>query len=126
MAITDAVLDHTTKWMSFLRADLEESIPIRINTGAVFAADGTPEWAPEFTSWMRGNSRVVRSMRRLRRESIREYEVAYRAIFLGQGPDEIAKWLTARAIRNGKPERYSRKDAQVIIVSATDKLLAWY
>jgi hypothetical protein len=126
MAVTEAVKDHTTKWLSFLRADLEESIPIRINTGSVFAADGTPEWAPEFTSWMKGNSRVVRAMRRLRRVSVREYEVAYRALFLGQTDVQIAKWLTERAIRNDKPERYSKADAQVIVVSAIDKLLAWW
>ena len=105
---------------------------MRMHTRA-FDGGGTPEWSPEFSLWMLGGkpgserrSRLKQAMRRLRKKSIREYEVAYRVIALGEPIEGVAKWLNARAMKNGKPERYSVYDAEVILCSAVDKLLAWY
>lgn len=109
-----------------------EEIPVRIHSRS-YDDGGNPQWHPEFSAWLLGDrpnserrKRLTAAMRRLRKKSIREYEVAYRVIALGEHPENTAKWLNARASRNGKPERYSVYDTEVIICSAVDKLLAWY
>jgi len=131
MAITQAVLDHTSKWMATFTLEWHTEIPQKIHSRE-FAADGTHQWHPEFKSWLdegrksQEHRRLTQAMRRLRRQSIREFEVAYRMIAQGEQIDQTTRWLNDRAIRNNKPERYEIADTQVIIVSAVDKLLAWY
>lgn len=126
------VLEHTARWMGYLRADWHDDIPTRIHTKD-FAEDGTHQWAPEFEAWLSGAGgrgerrfRMKRAMRRLRSKSVREYEVAYRMIVLGESVAGTTDWLNGRAIRNDKPERYSMDDTRFIIASAVDKLLAWF
>lgn len=132
MTLSPEVLHHTSKWMVALRRDWHEEIPLKIHSSD-YADDGTYRWSGEFAAWINGTKkngerrfRMKQVMRKLRAKSIREYEVAYRMIVLDEPIDKTTEWLNERAKRNDKPERYSVDDTRVIIVSAVDKLLAWY
>lgn len=131
MPITPEVLEHTSKWMASLSIEWHEEIPLRIHSRE-FADDGSHQWHPEFAAWIgtrrpsERRTRLTQAMRRLRKKSIREYEVAYRMIVLGEPIHQTTAWLNDRAIRNDVSDRYEIKDTQTIIVSAVDKLLSWY
>jgi hypothetical protein len=133
MPITAEVADFTSKWMAMFRAEWKSEAPQRLHIHALDRG-GAPQWSPELASWLsdgRGANgerryRMTQAMRKLRKKSVREYEVAYRMIVLGEPIEQTTKWLNERAIRNDKPERYRLEDTRVIIVSAVDKLLAWY
>ncbi len=56
-------------------------------------------------------------MRILRKACPREADVVYRALVLGHGAEEIQGWLNQRAAAGGHPERFSLKDATVLIIS---------
>ena len=124
---------QATRWMDMLRASWNDDLPIRIHAKGLDAG-GAPRIDPEFWAWLNGYQhqngekryRVTSAMRRLRKESVREYEVAYRMIVLHESAEDTSKWLNERAIRNNKPERYSVRDTMVILTSAIDKLLVWY
>lgn len=126
-------LEHAAKWIPTLSSMWHEEIPIRMHMRA-FDGGGNPEWHPDFANWLLGGgranserrARLTQAMRRLRKKSIREYEVAYRVIVLGEPIERTMEWLNERSIRNGHKDRYSISDAEVIICSAVDKLLAWY
>lgn len=128
--MTPQVLESTRRSISLLAATWHEE-PLRIHSSSL-AEDGTFEWHPAFAAWISGNrrnsdqrARLTASMRILRQYSIREYEVAYRVIVNGEPLERTTEWLNERAIRNGKPERYTLHDTRVIICSAVDKILAW-
>ena len=125
------VIQNTSKWMGLFRSDWHEEVPLRIHTHE-FSDDGTYKFAPEFEVWLGIRSdnerkyRMKRAMRKLRAKSVREFEVAYRMIVCGESLHQTCDWLNARAIRNDKPERYTLESTRVIIVSAVDKLIAWF
>ena len=132
MPITEEVLAHTSKWMANLSAEWHDESPQKLHS-AQYAEDGSHQWHPEFSAWMYGvgrnserRARLTQAMRRLRKESIREYEVAYRMIVLGEAIEHTTAWLNDRAIRHDVKDRYEIADTQVIIVSAVDKVLTWY
>lgn len=116
-----------------LREDWHSEIPQRLHTHQLDQG-GAPQWSPELAAWLSDGQkqngerryRLTQAMRKLRKKSVREYEVAYRMIVLGEPLDRTTKWLNERAIKNCKPERYSLEDTRIIIVSAVDKLLSWY
>lgn len=133
MAASPTQLEHTAKWIPELAAMWHEEIPIRIHMRG-FDEGGNPRLHPDFESWLYGGggqnserrSRLTQAMRRLRKRSIREYEVAYRVIVLGEHVEHTMRWLNERAARNGLSDRYTIKDTEVIICSAVHKLLEWY
>ena len=132
MPITEELLSHTSKWMSAFRAEWHEEIPLRLHSRD-FDDAGNPQWHPEFAAWLQGvgrnserRTRLTQAMRRLRKRSIREYEVAYRMIVLGEPIERTTAWLNERAIRNSVKDRYEISDTQIIIVSAVDKLISWW
>lgn len=71
-------------------------------------------------------SRTERVMRKLRRAAVREYEVLYRVLIVGQTFDQTSEWLNERArvnnipLPDGRQEHYRRKDVVSIITSATE------
>jgi len=142
MAIPDTVLQTTARWMSDFATDWRGEIPIRIHSHAIDSG-GAPEYDATFARWLTRSDRpddpraqnqrnpenrlrITRAMRVLRKVAVREYEVVYRVMVLGETIEQAAVWLNARSIRGGHPERYSRKDVVVIVVSGVDKLRAWY
>lgn len=70
--------------------------------------------------------RTGKVMRKLRRMSVREYEVMYRVLIDGQTCDQAASWLSERAVSNniplpeGRREHYRGKDALAMLRSATE------
>jgi hypothetical protein len=70
--------------------------------------------------------RVTRAMRKLREKHPREYEVLYRTAILQIPLDTTTHWLNERAIRNEKPERYTKKDTLLILRVAADKISGWF
>lgn len=133
MPLSQEVVHRTAKWIPWLRSAWHEEIPVKMHYAGVFDEHGDPQWTAEFAAWIQGvgknserRSRMTQAMRQLRKKSIREYDVAYRIIINGESIEDCTQWLNDRAIRNNKPERYTVKDTQAIIVSAVDKLLAWW
>lgn len=70
--------------------------------------------------------RTHRAFRRLRRAAPREFDTVYMLCARALSFQEVAAALTERAIRLGKPERYSDGSVLVLAVSAIDKLSKWY
>lgn len=128
-------------WTSMWRGE----IPSKIHSRDIDAG-GAPEWTSEFRRWIERTEdevhgqrrrtyaprnddarlRTTRAFRKLRAKNPREYEVLYRTVVLRHSLPETAIWLTERAIRNDKPERYSALDAQILLVCAVDKTLRWW
>lgn len=133
MAASPQQLEHASKLIPELASLWHEEIPIRIHTRG-FDRSGNPAMHPDFMNWLLGGrgestrqrSRLTQAMRRLRKRSIREYEVAYRIIVLGESIEHTTRWLNERAERNGLSDRYRISDTEVIICSAVDKLSTWY
>lgn len=133
--ISDNHLTETRRWISFFRDVWVSNAPTRLHTRDLDMA-GNPEMHPEFLHWLDGTTgrhegtedrrRLKRAIKRLRERSLREYEVFYRVVSLGQTITEVTEWLNERAIRGGHPERYRLRDTTVILYAAVDKVYSWY
>lgn len=111
-------------------------VPTRLH-GRDLDRGGAPQWHAGFANWMTRSTRpamdevepdrirVTRAMRILRKACPREADVVYRALVLGHGAEEIQEWLNQRAIAGGHPERFSLKDATVLIISGMEKIDLW-
>lgn len=109
-----------------LRTEMLEEIPTRLHTSEI-EVDGSPAMSPEFVRYItrgtvyRGtapmrpdHTRATVAMRTLRRESRREFEVAYRILVNGWDLETVARWM-------GR----SKRDAEVIAACALGKVDAW-
>ena len=110
--------------------------PLRIHTRDT-GNDGAPAWHHDFADWLDGTTsnkvrnperrlRTTRAFRRLRRACVREYEVLYRMIVLGDSIDQVTDWLNERSIRNGKDDRYRRETVLILVISGIDKVVEWW
>lgn len=135
------VMRETAYWLVFYGQDLTPpEAPGRIHSHTV-GRDGTPRWASEFLHWLtrddvsapRGDEeesrhRTERAMRRLRQSAIREYEVLYRMLVVGESTEEVTRWLNERAARNGIPllpdrqAHYAEKDTMALIIAGIEYL----
>ena len=142
VAIPEEVLRDTAQWMVDLRDYWRDELPMQLHTAA-FDAGGNPAWHPDFQRWLNvdyygkrsdqrwANNpepriRTTRAFRKLRKKAVREYEVCYRIIVLGEPIEETAKWLTERAIRNAKDDRYGVLEATLLLVSGVQKIKSWW
>ena len=123
----DDVMRQTAQWVTWFASSWRQDVPLKIHSGAI-AEDGTREWHPDFTKWMSDdhiNQRTKRAFKRLRRSAVREYEVCYRIIALGDRIDSTTEWLNERAARNDIPypkhrpdgPHYSRKDTLALLIA---------
>lgn len=139
------VLDQTVWWLQRFRSDFLGELPLRIHSSEI-ADDGSPQWHPDFARWLtaRENTgyrpptnsenrlRTTRALRRLRKVAIREFEVVYRVMVLGESLEATTKWLNARAQRNriplppGRSMHYTLKDTSCILFSGIDKMRDWW
>jgi hypothetical protein len=120
--------------LALFSREWNDETPRRIHQRTL-GQDGRPSWSPGFSSWLSSGPyrpsnpdarlRLTRAMRYLREIAPREHDVMHR-VFAGESPEQISDWLNDRAIRGGHPERYSAKDAMVLIASGADKLAVWY
>lgn len=142
VTIPESVLRETARWMVDFRDYWHDELPTQLHVHD-YDGGGTPEWHPDFRRWLgidyygkgsddgwRDNPeprvRTTRAFRKLRRKAVREYEVCYRIIILGEPVAETAEWLTARAIKNNKPERYGVLEAMLLLISGVDKMRSWW
>jgi len=116
----DETMRQAAWWATWLGQDWRGEYPMKIHSGEL-SIDGSLEWHPDFIRWMnrsdgrgqRNNDqrlRTTRVMRRLRRHSVREYEVLYRILIQGERFFEVTKWLNERAAKNDIPFPPHRKD----------------
>lgn len=133
------LIRRTATLIEQYRADWVGDIPEKIHSHDM-AMDGSLRWDGGFLDWLtneqlrfegRGKPnaverhRVTKALRMLRKEAPREFECVYRVIALGDTVEGVAAWLNARAEEKGYPERYTLKDAAVIIISGVDKMAHW-
>lgn len=133
---SDVVMQQTAHWASYFASDWRQDTPIAIHSGEI-SADGSPQWHPDFVRWINRDEkpfrrngterlRTTKVMRRLRRASVREYEVLYRVLVLGERLEDTTKWLNERASRNaiplppGRIVHYTHKDTLALIVCGID------
>jgi hypothetical protein len=139
---SDQVMRNTAHWARWFAVEWKNETPMRIHSSEI-AADGSPEWHPDFVRWLTQeprdrdrprrqrdttSRRTTQVMRRLRQYSIREYEVCYRVLMLGERLEETTEWLNARATRNAIPfpehrpngPHYTTKDALALLVAGVD------
>lgn len=142
MTFPASVLQTTGYWLAAFSADIRGESPTQIHSGSL-ASDGSPQWHPDFARWIsagpissprpeypsdEGRLRTTRALRRLRKEAVREFEVVYRVMVLGDSVRNTTDWLNERAARNsiplppGQDVHYRQKDTVAIIVSGVDKL----
>lgn len=133
--LPDSALRRMVFWAREFSSSWRMDMPDRIHSREI-AQDGSPQWHPEFAAWIEDEStrrrapeqqrRTKRAFRRLRKVAPREFEVAYRFCVQGEDLGQIAAWLSARAERIDKPERYDRSAVLLILYSAIDKLMDFW
>lgn len=143
VTIPPDVLATTAKWMVDFREYWHDELPTQIHVRSGYGEGGTPAWHPDFERWLgidyygkrsdqrwSENSepriRTTRAFRKLRKKAVREYEVCYRIIILGEPVSDCAEWLTQRAIRGGHPERYGLLETMLLLVAGVDKARGWW
>lgn len=137
--IPPALIQRTQRLLAAYRADFHGELPERIHSSDT-AADGSLRWDSGFMDWLTNEQRrhegvgkpnptaryrVTKALRMLRKENPREYECVYRVVALGDTVEGVCAWLNDRAERGGHPERYTLKDATVLIISGVDKMSHW-
>jgi hypothetical protein len=156
VAIPEAVLQETAKWMVDFRDYWHDELPTQLHTFAI-GPGGTPDWHPDFARWLgvdfdrdgskrdrqwRDNPeprvRTTRAFRKLRKKAVREFEVCYRIIILGDPIVATCDWLNERAARNDIPlpepprrhrgyeAHYDMNDTLLLLVSGVGKLIQWW
>jgi hypothetical protein len=131
---SEATMKDTAVWANYFASDWKQDLPQQIHTTQI-GDDGTPMWHPDFERWLTSDHlskrrndqqrlRTTRVMRRLRKASVREYEVAFRILVLGERIVDTTVWLNERAERNAIPfpdhrpqgPHYIEKDALALLV----------
>lgn len=126
---------QTAHWAAYFANDWKQEAPEHIHVHQL-ASDGTPQWHPDFELWITRDERPVRNsgerlrttkvMRRLRRAAVREYEVLYRVLVLGERLEDTTRWLNDRALRNaiplqpGREVHYTDKDTLALVICGID------
>lgn len=141
------VVGQTLWWLQRFRSDFHGEVPQQIHNREI-ADDGAPQWHPDFARWLTAREvidtprpdmptpenrlRTTRALRRLRKMAVREFEVVYRIMVLGDSIEDVTLWLNERAERNGVPlppnrsVHYSEKDTSCILFSGIDKMRDWW
>lgn len=136
MTFSDAVMATTAAKAHRLGSQWVSEAPNRIHSSSI-AADGAPEWHPDFARWLTRSERppiiggdetlrTTRVMRKLRKLSKREYEVCYRLLVLRDTVTNTTDWLNQRARANriplppGRTVHYSEKDTLALFIAGID------
>lgn len=130
----DLLADTASRLVQYHR-EWQQDIPMRLHSRSLDRG-GNLDLHPEFLQWLApggsrppnpdGRMKLTKAMRMLRTECPREFDVTYRIMVVGSSIPETADWLNERAIRGGHPERYTDKDATVILIAGIDKISYWY
>lgn len=142
VTIPTDILETTAKWMVDFRDYWHDELPTQIHSGS-YGEGGTPEWHPDFNRWLgidyngrrsderwqknpEERVRTTRAFRKLRKKAVREYEVCYRIIILGEPIEGTCTWLNERAIRNQKEDRYGTLETMLLLISGVQKMVSWW
>lgn len=128
-------------WLLCFMEGWHGETPLRIHSRNV-GDDGAPDWHPDFARWIEREEweggkkmrrrqsdqriKTTRAFRRLRTKAPREFDVVYSIVVHRSTMQELATAMTARAIRLGKPERYTPGGILVLTVSGVDKMIGWW
>ena len=140
-------LQQTAQWLQFFADEWMGEVPLNIHARAVDDGHGlgSPAFHADFIRWLgpicscpacfetdkrRRNSdsrtRATKSFRKLRKVAPREFDVLYSLCVLRNSINGTADFLTERAIRLEKPERYNRAAVLLLAISGVDKLRSYY
>jgi hypothetical protein len=131
-----------------LRDYWHDEIPTQIHSDEI-GNDGAPAWHPDFARWLgvdyfdrrsderwaknpEPRIRTTRAFRKLRRKAVREFEVCYRIIILGEPIEDTRTWLNERAARNsipllpGRDTHYTLTETMLLLVSGVQKVAGWW
>jgi hypothetical protein len=142
VTIPDTVLRETARWMVDFRDYWHSEVPTQIHEHEL-GQGGTPDWHPDFARWLgvdysddrsdqrwadnpEPRVRTTRAFRKLRKKAVREFEVCYRIIILGDPIEDTMGWLNERSIRNQKTDRYGMAETMLLLVSGVDKMRSWW
>lgn len=148
VTIPETVLHDTARWMVDLRDYWHDELPMQLHTGALDEGGG-PQWHPDFARWLgvdyygrrsdqkwadnpEPRIRTTRAFRKLRKKAVREYEVCYRIIVLGEPIADTREWLNNRAARNsiplpiGRQSHYTMNETLLLLVSGVEKIRSWW
>jgi hypothetical protein len=147
LTIAPAELQQTAQWLQFFADEWMDEIPLRIHAGGVDDGHGLGGRAfhADFIRWLgpictcpachqqerRGRNsdsktRTTKAFRKLRKVAPREFDVLYSLCVLRNSLNGTADFLTTRAVRLDKPERYDRTAVIILAVSGVDKLRSYY
>lgn len=113
-------------WLNELGKEWRAEIPMRIHERGAYGLGSAPPFTTEFMNYLRGKTRTNKAFRRLRRVSPREFDAVYMYCILQYHPRDIAKFLTDRAIRLDKPERYDVNAVWLLLLGGIDKVQKWW
>jgi len=137
------VLRAFNHWIGFFQELWWGEVPLKMHERGLDES-GSPQWHPEFSRWLFAEPaqrydvvahetadqrlRTTRAFRRLRRKAPREFDVLYLMVARKppMGLREVSEALTARAIRNDKPERYNEEAVLMLAISGLDKTMRWW
>lgn len=140
-------LQQTAQWLQFFADEWMNEVPLNVHSRAVDDGHGLGGLAfhADFIRWLgpickcntciqeekkRRNSdsrtRTTKAFRKLRKVAPREFDVLYSLCVLRNSINGTAEFLTARAIRLDKPERYNRAGVLLLAISGVDKLRSYY
>jgi hypothetical protein len=129
--ISSANLAQTRYWLDRFSDIYDSSVPMVLHTSEI-DGNGAPQWSPAFRDILTAEDnhqetpleviRLIRAMKWVRQNSLRESEVLRRALVFREPIESITAWLNERAIKSGYPERYSDRSTTVILFAAVDKL----
>src|ERR1051326_8892070 len=136
MDATAQMLRDSEQLLRRFKAEFDREVPQRIHSRDT-ADDGTPQWHAEFARWLTAKEsetnryitnpehrlRTTRALRKLRKVSVRGFEVTWR-VMGGEQVDDTVRWLNDRALRNaitlptGRSVHYTRKDGLAMLYAA--------
>ena len=137
------VMKHVAFWLRVFMEEWHGEVPLKIHSWEL-GRDGAPQWHPDFARWIEREDeaeerrrnrehrqtdariRTTRAFRKLRKTAPREFDVLYCLVVHRMRLNEIAESMTARAIRLGKPERYTPTSVLILTVSAVEKVAGWW
>lgn len=147
LSIKKSDLQQTAQWLQFFADEWTGEVPLRVHGGGVDDGHGLggPAFHADFIRWLgpictcpachretqkRRNSesrtRATRAFRKLRKVAPREFDVLYSICVLRNSINGTAEFLTSRAVRLDKPERYDRTSVILLAISGVDKLRSFY
>lgn len=140
------VLRNASQWLRELTTTWSEEVPIQLHSSDLDEGGG-PKYHPSFKNYIERDcrkpgcfnlqcshgqdrpdprKRTHKALGKLRRWAPREFDALWMIVARNMSVREVARALTERSLRLGKPERYSEQDVLVLVVSGIHKIESWW